>query len=252
MAETDTDTELLEEGDIFFLFTPQVNEEAPSGADAVQRFFFALRPRGGPVRLCIAGRKHMPDPDNHERVWGFVETIAKDAKAVEKGLRREDYETETRGEQTQPAARPAGEGVYAITAEDGQMHLSYELEMPDDPGEVQRTLNIAPKASYALSVKNPEAGSPRGAGLKEDEQADYPEDLQEVFRDRRFARECLDLLNYEGAEFVLVGARRDPEREYGVDLEAEEAGYEDADTIRRLRMVKSRHPVKPLFEGAWE
>jgi len=193
----------------------------------------------------------MPDPDNHERVWGFVETIAKDAKAVEKGLRREDYETETRGEQTQPAARPAGEGVYAITAEDGQMHLSYDLELPDERGDVQAAFNIEPQASYALSVKNPEKGQPEVAGLSPERKAEYPKDMQEKFRDRRWDREHPVLLDWEGAEFVLVGARRNPEQAYGVDLKAEDEDYRSADARRRLGLVKSRHPVAPLLEGDW-
>lgn len=40
------------------------------------------------------------------------------------------------------------------------MHLSYRLELPEKPGQVQADLRIAPEASYALSVKNPEKGGP--------------------------------------------------------------------------------------------
>ena len=252
MAEAERQPELLESGDIFFLFRPRTNEDDPSGAGDVQRFYMALRPTGGRIRLCLVGRKHLPDVDDHERVWGFVDMLADNGREVEEALREERYETKTRGEQRTPAARPAGEGVYAITLEDGQMHLSYELELPDDPGAVQRELNIAPKASFALSIKNPEKGQPKGAGLTDDRKADYPKRLQEEFRGRRFEAEDARLLDYEGAEFVLVGARRDPEEAYGVELDAEDEDYGSAEAIRRLRLVKSRHPVAPLFEGAWD
>lgn len=181
-----------------------------------------------------------------------METVAKSAKEIEAGLREEHYETKTRGEQEQPAARPAGEGRYAISLEDGQMHLSYALEMPEKPGAVQKAFRIAPEASFALSIKNPEKGSPANAGLSEDDKADYPSSLQEDFRDRRFDREDLELLDFEGAEFVLVGARLNPEEAYGLDLETESSDYDHADAVRKLRMVKSRHPVAPLFEGTWE
>ena len=132
------------------------------------------------------------------------------------------------------------------------MHLAYSLELPERPREVQREFKIALEASYALSVKNPEAGQPRTAGLSKQDKADYPQKLQEEFRDRRFAREDVRLLDYEGAEFILVGARRDPEKAYGIALETEKEDGAHADIINRLRMVKSRHPVTPLLEGTWK
>jgi len=242
-----------ETGDIFFLFRPTVNEDDPDSLEEVQRFYFVLRPDdNGPLRLCAAGRKRLPDVSRHERVWGFVDTVNKDAAALEKALREEEYGTKTRGVQRSPAVRPAGEGVYAISLEDGQMHLSYALELPEHPADVQRSFNIAPEASFALSVKNPEKGQPKGAGLRTEQKADYPDRLQEVFRDRRFSREDVRLLDYEGAEFILVGARTDPEAAYDIDLETEDEGYRSADVVSRLRLVKSRHPIKPLFEGEWD
>ena len=252
-AHDDRTTEMVEQGDIFFFFRPKVNEDDPHGIGDVQNFGIVLRPQGGSkVRLLIVGRKRLPDTEPHERHWGVVEAVAKSAKEIEAGLREEHYDTKTRGEREQPAARPAGEGRYAISLEDGQMHFSYALEMPERPGEVQKALRIAPEASFALSIKNPEKGSPANAGLREEDEADYPDSVQEDFRDRRFDREDMELLDYEGAEFVLVGARNDPERAYGLELEAESADYDHADAVRKLRMAKSRHPVTPLFEGRWE
>ena len=74
----------------------------------------------------------------------------------------------------------------------------------------------------------------------------YSQDLNQA--EENLAR----LLDYEGAEFVLVGARRDPEKAYGVELDAEDEDYGSAEATRRLRLVKSRHPVAPLFEGEWD
>jgi hypothetical protein len=227
-----------------------VEEDEPSGLGDVQRFYVVLRPQGGKLRLLVMGRKRLPDVDRHERTWGFVDKVASAADTIEKELRETDYETKTRGKRRLPAARPAGEGVYAVTLEDGQMHLSYSLELPERPREVQQAFKIAPEASYALSIKNPEASQPRAAGLGREDKADYPQKLQEQFRGRRFAREDVRLLDYEGAEFILVGARRDPEKAYGLALEKEDEAH--ADIINRLRLAKSRHPVAPLFEGRWE
>lgn len=246
-------TEVLEEGDIFFLYRPRVEEEDPSKLGDIQRFFMVLRPRGGKhTRLIAVGRKRLPEVGRHERNWGFVALVTDNERKVERDLREETYETETRGERRQPAARPAGEGVYVISLEDGQMHLSYELELPESPGEVQDALRIRNKASYVLSVKNPERGAPPNVGLAERQKADYPDKLQDIFRGRRFAREDVRLLDYEGAEILLVGARTDPGRAYGIELEAEEEEPGSADTFRKLHMAKSRHPVKPLLTGQWD
>ncbi|MEH2553857.1 hypothetical protein V1286_001386 [Bradyrhizobium algeriense] len=133
----------------------------------------------------------------------------------------------------------------------GQLHVAYALELPKHPSEVQRAFNIAPEAGFALSIKNPEAGAPPGAGLSEEEKPEYPEKLQEEFRDRRFELEDLRMLDYPGAEFIL-GARVDPERAYHLQLPKEEEDYAHADIVGELRMATSRHPVKPLFEGRWQ
>jgi hypothetical protein len=253
MATRDYRTEVLEKGDIFFLFRPRVGEDQPTDVSDVQRFFIVLHPESqDKFRLLVIGRKRQPDIDEHERTWGFVALVSNSAGAVEQELRGEVYETKTRGEQHQPPVRPAGEGVYAITLENGQMHLSYALELPEKPREVQKALKIPPEASFAISVKNPEKGGPPGAGLRESDKADYPEKLQKEFRGRRFEREDVRMLDFSGAEFIMVGARTDPERAYGVELETEKEDYEHADIVRELRMAKSRHPVKPLFEGRWE
>lgn len=246
------DEHIVEEGDIFFLYRPKVNEDEPAGLDDVQRFEMVMRPRGGDkLRVMVIGKKRLPDIADNEREWGFVESVKSSGKALEKDTREETRETGTRGEQTDPAIRPAGEGVYAVSLEDGQMHLSFALELPEEPGAVQQALRIPPEASYALSIKNPEKGQPANAGLSEEGKADYPDRLQDAFDDRRFDPETLELLDYEGAEFVLVGTRTDPRSEYDVDLDPDSEDYDAADTIRYLRMVKTRHPVEPLFEGEW-
>ncbi len=250
MAETEDD--ILEEGNIFFLYRPQVDEEDPDRLSDVQRFYMVLRPRGGrKLRLLVVGRKRLPDVKEHERHWGFVDMVAQSGKEIEQELREDRYETASRGERRLPAVRPAGEGVYALSVKDGQMHLAYALELPDDPGPVQTAFKIAPEAAFALSIKNPEAGQPKAAGLSGEQKADYPDKLQELFRDRRFAQEDARLLDYEGAEFIMVGARTKPHKDVSLALDPDQEDDKSADMLRKLRMVKSRHPVEPLFKGDW-
>jgi hypothetical protein len=172
---------------------------------------------------------------------------------AQRELQEETYGTQTRGERRLPAVRPAGEGVYAISLNDGEMRLAYALELPEARGEVQREFGIPPAASFVLSVKNPEKGQPRAAGLTDEQKADYPDALQRKFRGRRFAGEDVRLLDVEGAEFLLVGANTDHrvEKEEAVP-DPEDEDYAHAEIIRDLKMVKSRHPVAPLIEGEWE
>lgn len=252
MAErNEIGAEILERGNIYFFYRPRVDEEDPSGFGDVQRFFIILRPdESDKIRLLVVGRKRLPEIERHERSWGFVAKVASSPNEIEKELREESYSTKTRGEQEQPAARPAGEGRYTVALVESRMHLAYALELPKDPDEVQRAFKIKPEASFALSVKNPEKPSPPGAGLGEKEEADYPDRLQREFHGRRFAQEDIRLLDVEGAEFILIGARRDPEDAYDIEIDAEE-DEPSPDILSELHLVKSRHPTKPLFEGKW-
>jgi hypothetical protein len=194
MPDDDTiEAEVLERGDIFFLYRPRVEEEHPSSLADVQRFFIVLRPEGGKkLRLLAVGRKRLPDVGEHERFWGFVDTVTDSAE------------------------------------------------------------RLAAEASFALSIKNPEASSPAGVGLPETEKAQYPDKLQEEFRDRRFAREDVRLLDVDNAEFILIGARTDPERAYDLDLESAKTAHPRAKAIAGLHLPRTETPIKPMFEGVWE
>lgn len=252
MAEDDTDIDVLEEGTIYFTFRPKVETHDPEGMDDVERFHMILAPTGKKMfRMTVIGRKRLPDVEDHERNWGFVEAIKKDAKAMAESLREQSQQTRTRGERTYPAHRAAGQGVYALVQVGRDMHLVYALGQPEKPGPVQKALNIAPEASFVLSVKNPEKGAPPGAGLPEKGKADYPKSKQKEFAGRRFAPSDPGLLDYEGAEFILVGARRNPEDQYGLDIEEKADRMSDERIFRQLRMARSRHPTEPLFEGKW-
>jgi hypothetical protein len=250
--EGERQEEVVEDGDIFFFYRPRVETNDPEALGDVQRFFMVLKPRGGTAfRLAILGRKRLPDASGHERIWGFIDKVTKSGSALEATLKEQHYGTKTRGRRTLPAARPAGEGVYALVQIRRNLHLTYELELPERPGEVQREFNIPPQGGFILSIKNPEKPAPPGTGLPAEEEAHYPKPLQQEFADRRFATADPRLLDYEGAEFVLIGARTDPERAYGLDIEAEHETLRKADLFRQLKMSERDHPLEPLLKGEW-
>lgn len=246
------DEKIVERGDIYFFYRPRVEEKGARGLGDIQRFFMVLKPEGrAEFRLAMLGRKRLPESDRHERIWGFIDRVVKRGSEIEAETRERHYRTKTRGKRTVPAARPAGEGVYAFLQRGRNLYLTYELELPKQPGEVQEELNIPKQGAFIVSIRNPETSPPPGAGLPEREEADYPKPLQQEFRGRRFATEDPRLLDYEGAEFILIGARADPERAYDLDIKAEHETRQTADIFRQLKLSPREHPLEPLFEGEW-
>lgn len=180
--------QILEQGSIYFTYRPAVDTHDPDGLEDVARFHMILVPRGKTLyRLAVIGRKRLPDIDKHERNWGFIEAVKESPREVAEALQEQQAETETRGERTYPANRPAGEGVYIFYQRDRTMRLVYALTQPEKPGPVQEALNIPTEGSFAVSIKNPEAGQPRDAGLSEEQKAAYPQEKQDEFEGRRFA-----------------------------------------------------------------
>ena len=56
------------------------------------------------------------------------------------------------------AARPVGEGKYALVKYRNHAEIAYILELPKEPGEAQKELGIEKEASYIISVINPKIG----------------------------------------------------------------------------------------------
>jgi hypothetical protein len=243
---------VVERGDVFFFYRPRVGTDEVDTLEDVQRFFFVLTPEGtSRFRRIVVGQKRLPAPSRHERTWAFVAEVADDPAELRDDLESTSYETKTRGVRVQPGARPAGEGRYAIADHGGHTHLAYVLELPRRPGEAQEALHIAPEASYIIAVRNPEAPAPAGAGLRSDKRARYPEELQRRFGGRRFiAVETPELLDYEGAEIVLIGAAEDATEELGIELTPEDEALETADIFRTLRLRPAELPTEPLEKGA--
>jgi len=245
---------VLERGDVFFFYRPNVEETSPEGLLDVRRFHLVLRPEGGEaLRLITIGRKMLPEVGNEgQNHWGFVDRVFRTAEELRDALSGTTYETETLGERQLPPARPAGEGVYALARHGRSTVFAYALELPEAPGEVQRAFHIEPEGRYVLSIKNPEAGSPAGVGLDGGRQVDFPEHLRERFGNRRWlAADPPEFLDHEGAELVLIGGRlgdADP----GIDLDPQPEDERNAEIFKDLRLEKSRRTVKPLFEGVWE
>jgi hypothetical protein len=255
---TDPKAKTLEEGNIYFVYTPRVHapgeESTVASAEDIERTFIILSAQGQRrYRRIVVGRKKLPEVENGgQRFWGFIDIVGQRPERVEHELEEARYGTATRGERVRPEARPAGEGIYRIVQHGNHNHLIYALELPDEPGPVQKELNIEPEASYIFSVKNPEAGSPPGTGLGPGQKANYPEHLELKFRGRRFLPAEPELLDYEGTEVLLIGSSESPEEELGIELQRKPEDEWSADIFADLRMRRSQHPVEPLLTGEWQ
>jgi hypothetical protein len=252
MAENEVQT--LEKGDIYFFYRPRVEEYDPEGLSDIQRFYMVLS-TGDRYRLMVVGHKRLPKPEKSggRKHWGFVEMVRKDPKSVTDELSGAEYGTKTRGQRHLPQARPAGEGVYRILRHGDHTHLVFELELPEEPGEVQKELQLEKEASYIISVKNPERSGPKTPGLSSDKEARFPQKLMDVFRGRKFAdADPPEFLDHEGAEFVLISASDDIGAELGIELDAEHESLGSAEIFRDLKMDREKKPVEPLLKGEWK
>ena len=133
------------------------------------------------------------------------------------------------GTRRQGPARLAARGAYAIVnSQSGppssrETHVGYHLShpSPDEYGEVQEALGIHEASSFVVQVKNPNAPNTAGArvGLSGSRTANFPHEImREVFGagghkgkenfGLRFATvEQREMLDYEGAELLLIAAR---------------------------------------------
>ncbi len=240
--------DLMERGDIFFFYRPAGENAAPGGLLEVNRFHIVLRPEGSEtLRYITIGKKKLPDEQDDQRNWGFVDGVFHTAGALRECLLNPD----DAGVRSGAGAVPAGEGVYELLRQGRNTVLAYALALPDEPGEVQRTFNIRPHDRLTLVMKNPEAGSPVGVGLNEDRRVEYPEELQARFGGRKWVgADPPEFLDHEGAELVLI-AEDDSGADLGIELEVRSDDPASAKLFKELKLERSDRAVRPLFEGSW-
>jgi hypothetical protein len=232
------DLEVLERGQVYFLYRPAVGEQTPHGVVDLQRFYMVLHPEGTETRrLIVVGRKKLPELKAGDRFWAFVDRVGS-AECLAKALG--------------PDVRPAGEGVYALVGHHDRVHLEYALSLPEAHGPVQEALNLEMEGAFVVSVKNPEASSPAGMGLDGERKAHFPESLQERFGDRRFIPLATpEFLDVEGCELLLRGIDDEALAEAGFRLEPEDERAGEARVFDDLSVSRTEVTIEPLVKGEW-
>jgi hypothetical protein len=278
--------EVMEKGDIFFFYRPKTKVVDSSGGDVksiedIRRFFMVTAttvaanteneqqqqqfdgtnsktskveesPR---YRLFVIGKKSLPEVRStearrSERYWAKIGGIFENPHELTSELLSDEFR---KGD----AARPVGEGKYAIVKHHDHAELAYILEMPEQPGEAQRELAIEKEASYIISIINPKVPVPAGYPSSE-EPPNYPESiLKEFGENENFVSLARDLrfINFQNAQMILVGARegRDViQKEFGIDIMEEKETVYSADIFSKLKIEKDKVPTKPLIEGKFE
>lgn len=251
--EDDVPSSILEKGVIYFFFRARVNVEDPQDVNDVARTYIVLRPipldakiGDGPIgdegncRLLALPKKVLP-VSGRDRFLAFVEkakTSFSDLK--DSFLKGSEYETKTAGTSHSPPVTPLAEGVYAITSTGRESHLAYIINIPSELGEVQKDLGLQERGSFVASVKNPTQPAPGNASLPKG--PEYPQEILDEFRNLRWKPLEPKYLDYNNAQFLLIGEshhldkaleqRPKDEREGNVAPEEEMEKLEGEDEIR--------------------
>lgn len=152
------------------------------------------------------------------------------------------------------AARPVGEGKYAIVEYQNHAELAYILELPKEPGEAQMELGIEKEASYIVTVINPTKPVPEGYPSA-DQSPQYPDSIQKEFKeDENFIplTRNLELVNYQNAQIILIGAREGRDmikKEVGIEIKEE---LSSVDIFSKLKVRKEQVPLIPIIRGKLE
>ena len=233
MAQAST----IETGDIFFLYTPRTPVVGAQGPTDVHELAFILSPDGDrPRRLLVVKDRRFPPPavaqaeGKPEVLAEVVEVRERPEELVEVFERRA---LQAIGAPGGLHARPCGEGRYTLAIHDDHTHLSYALELPEIPGQVQRDLGLVKEASYRIVARGLLPTAPPSAAVR------APEFLPVA---------DVGMLEREGNDLKLL-----PGMEPDAPMVAPEPeSPATAEIFGELKLDRKRHPTEPLYAGIWK
>lgn len=266
--QTDNDSCILEEGDIYFFYRPKKNSTEVKDIDDVRRFFMVTsvnkqydrtsykikKTQKQFYRLFVIGKKSLPEvrqseARSSERYWARVGGIFDKLDNITNELFADEFR---KGD----GARPVGAGKYIIARHQSHAELAYVLITPQEPGDAQDELGIEKEASFIISVINPKNPAPEGFPSSE-EPPKYPEKVLEEFNKKEnfvSLESDTHLIDYQNSQVILIGAREGKnviKSDLGIDID-EEIRQKESDIIRKLKLENQNVPIKPLMEGKLE
>jgi len=211
---------LLETGLVYFFYRPKKRVESdpdhrpPQGLDDISRLYVLLAPKGGNPRvpnewvklsqakgapphkrLLVIPRKKLPSIDQHQRLLGVVAKVG-NLHDVRKVLAEDSSKATGDHRQIAPEVRAVGEGVYGIVEHQLHTHLAFVLELPHEPGEVQRCFNIPKEGSYHIVVRNPDVSPPSEEEKEEAEHLPFGREQARAMARNKEARIERDIRAY--------------------------------------------------------
>ncbi|BGO92225.1 hypothetical protein NBRC10512_000957 [Rhodotorula toruloides] len=228
---------IIEKGHVYFIYRPKVEIDHPESLDDVQRFHLLVVPHGSKLhRLIAIGKKALPDASESTRpIWGQVVNVGEDMKALKEGLGPKTYETKTRGTRHQAGARVAASGAYVLYTVENypkdsanesavyHTYFAYEIAVPHEMGEVQEALHIQHEGAFTLQVKNPEAPStnPAVGNQPASKHPQFPPEYKKLFHTKFIPASPPELLDYPGAELLLIPSKHEAVQDIGEKAEKE-------------------------------
>ncbi|AIK97238.1 hypothetical protein [Candidatus Odyssella acanthamoebae] len=199
-----SDFSVLQKGNIYFFYRPKVQHSYAHSIDDVQGLLLVFKPTDLNKYIILrVGKKRLPEATSY---FAFVEKVCSTIEELKAQFKGEHYKTATEGERKMSAAQCVGEGKYLFLGHEQHTHLCFQLTDFEETNTLQKEFHLTAQADYLISVKNPHTSSPTGAGLPRQEKANYPLNLQNNFDDYRFIPLISpEYLNYEGAEFIIIG-----------------------------------------------
>ncbi|GAA6051092.1 hypothetical protein JCM3770_004708 [Rhodotorula araucariae] len=254
---------VIEKGYVYFTYRPKVETEHPESLDDVAKFHFLMSPEGqGIHRLITVGKKALPDANQSTRpIWGQVLNVADDLKQFKEGLGAYTYETKTRGTRHQPGARIAAAGAYVLHTTEHppehslnasavyNTHLAYEIAVPHEMGEVQKGLHLQHEGVFTLQVKNPDSASTNPAVRNQpaSKHPQFPPELKHLFTTKFIPANPSSLLNYPGAELLLLPSKHTAEQEIGSSAE-KELDAEEKDLEKEIDKQRNGNEAKKVLK----
>src|SRR5688572_1131319 len=98
MARRREEERELERGAVSVFYRPRVETFEPERLEDMQRLLIVLAPENRTRRRVIAiGRKRLPDTEQRDRFWGFVDLVLDSEADLRAALSAHTYATKRRG-----------------------------------------------------------------------------------------------------------------------------------------------------------
>ncbi|MFP4444572.1 MAG: DUF2795 domain-containing protein, partial [Spirochaetia bacterium] len=158
-------------------------------------------------RLINIGGKELPGTKKGptRRRWAIITMVTETPEMLKEVLKGGEYETKTRGTRHLPPAAPVAEGRYALVRQTDHAEFVHKLKR-EQSEEIEELFSLMREESFVLAVKNPDIhvkGFPKS-------KPDYPAEFEDHFAGRRWIpADNPDLLNYDNAQLLLIGAREE-------------------------------------------